>query len=168
LTPQPRLSIAKIGPESEPVLRNLFQHYLRDMSDWFEVESNPDGSYSYDTTSLWEQGYDVYLATVDDSIAGFALIGSATEWLGDIGVHDVHEFFVLRKFRRTGIGRRMATLLWDERPGEWLVRVAEINAPAIPFWRNVISTYARGPHKEEARVINGRPWRFFRFESAGA
>jgi predicted acetyltransferase len=162
------LSISKVGPEAEFVLRNLFEHYLHDMSEWFEIDTKADGSYSYDTSSIWRDGYEAYLANVGDSITGFALVGSAAEWLGDIGACDVHEFFVLRRFRRSGIGQRMATLLWNERPGEWLVRVLEANVPALPFWRSTISIYSGGGYKEEERVINGRAWRFFRFVSNGA
>ncbi len=157
--------MSKIGPESEIVLRNMFEHYLHDMSEWFEVNTKADGSYSYDTSLIWKNGYDAYLAKVDGSIAGFALVGSAVEWLGDVGAHDVHEFFVLRRFRRSGCGLSMATLLWKERPGEWLVRVLEANTPAVHFWRAAISSYSHGSYREEGCVVNGRPWRFFRFAS---
>ena len=163
MTPS-HLSISKIGPESQIVLRNLFEHYIHDMSEWFGMDTQADGSYSYDTSTIWENGYDAYLAKVGDSLAGFALIGSAVKW-GSVGGHDVHEFFVLRRFRRSGCGHRMATLLWNERPGEWLVRVLEANAPAVLFWRTAISSHSRGSHKEETRMVNGRPWRFFRFVS---
>jgi predicted acetyltransferase len=145
----------------------LFEHYLHDMSEWFEIDTKADGSYSCDAASIWKDGYEAYLAQVGDSVTGFALVGSAAEWLGDIGGHDVHEFFVLRRFRRSGIGQRMATLLWNERPGQWLVRVLEANAPAVPFWRETIASYSRGSYKEEVRIVNGRPWRFFQFISIG-
>jgi predicted acetyltransferase len=148
------------------VLRNLFEHYLHDMGEWFEVDTRADGSYSYDTSSVWKNGYDAYLAKVGDSIAGFALVGSAVEW-GGIDVQDVREFFVIRRFRRNGLGQRMATLLWNERPGEWLVRVLELNAPAVLFWRAAISNYSRGRHEEEERIVKGRAWRFFKFVSTG-
>ena len=29
------LSISRIGPESERLLGNLFEHYLHDMAEWF-------------------------------------------------------------------------------------------------------------------------------------
>jgi predicted acetyltransferase len=161
------LSLSKIGPESDLVLRNLFEQYLHDMAEWFEFDTKPDGSYSYDASSIWESGYDAYLAKVGDSLAGFALVGSAVEWLGDVGSHDVHEFFVIRRFRRNGFGQRMATLLWNERPGEWLVRAMGANGPAVLFWRTTISRYSRGSYEEE-RIVNGRPWRFFTFVSHGA
>lgn len=163
--PPPNLVISKIGPESDVLLRNLFEHYCHDMSEWFELDTGADGRYSYDTASVWEKGYDAYLAKVGDAIAGFALIGSGGEWLGDIGAHDVHEFFIMRKFRRHGVGRSMATFLWNEQPGEWLVRVLEANAPAITFWRGEISIYSLGSYREEQHIVNGRPWKFFRFVS---
>jgi len=147
------------------VLRNLFEHYLHDMSEWFEIDTQADGSYTYDTALIWKDGYDAYLAKVGDSITGFALVGPADEWWGDIGGYDVHEFFVLRRFRRSGIGQRMATLLWNERPGAWLVRVLEANAPAVNFWRATVASYSRGSYEEKGRIMNGRPWRFFQFVS---
>ena len=68
------LVISKIGPESDVLLRNLFEHYIHDMAEWFDIDTKADGSYSYDTSLAWENGYDAYLAKVGDSIAGFALV----------------------------------------------------------------------------------------------
>lgn len=169
--PASNFSISKIGPESEVVLRNLFQYYLHDMAEWFEVDTQADGAYLYDTSSIWTKGYGAYLAKVGDSPAGFALVGSAEEWLGHIGtndMNDMHEFFVIRRFRRNGFGQTMATLVWNERPGKWLVRVLAANAPAVLFWRTTIASHSDGSYQEEGRTINGRPWRFFRFVSGGA
>lgn len=161
----PNLAISKIGPESDTLLQNLTEEYCQDMAEWFDLHPGADGRYAYDTASVWANGYDAYLAKVGDSIAGFALIGSAGEWLGDMGAHDIHEFFIMRRFRRRGLGQSMATLLWDQYPGEWLVRVLEANEPAIAFWRCGISIYSSGSYKEEQRIVNGRRWKFFRFVS---
>ena len=51
----------------------------------YHPDGEADGSYSYDISSIWKNGYDAYVAKVCDSITGFALIGSAAEWLGDMG-----------------------------------------------------------------------------------
>jgi predicted acetyltransferase len=161
----PPLVISPIGPESDVLLRNLFEHYCHDMSEWFDLDTRADGSYSHDTSAIWANAYGAYLAKVGSSIAGFALIGSAATWLGDARIRDVHEFFVLRKFRRRGVGQRLAALVWNEHPGEWLVRVLEANAPAVLFWRAAVSAYSSGAFQEEPRIIDGQWWRFFRFES---
>jgi predicted acetyltransferase len=73
---QSGLLISKIGPESDILLRNLLEHYIHDMSEWFQIDTQADGSYSYNTFLVWKNGYDAYLANVGDSIAGFALVGS--------------------------------------------------------------------------------------------
>lgn len=163
----PNLSISKIGPGSDVLLRNLFEHYIHDMTEWFDIDTKADGSYSYDTSAVWEKGYEVYLAKVGHSIAGFALVGSAVEWLRDIDAYDIREFFIIRKFRRRGFGQRMATLIWNEHPGEWLVRVLNSNAPAVRFWRTAIASRSNNQYTEEDRLLGGRVWRFFRFISHG-
>jgi len=48
--PPSNLLLSKIGLESEVLLRNLFQYYLHDMAEWFEIDTQADGSYSYDTS----------------------------------------------------------------------------------------------------------------------
>ncbi len=159
------LLISKIGRESDLLLRNLYEHYIHDMAEWFEIDTRSDGSYSYDTSWIWENGYDAYLAKVGDSIAGFAILGPAAEWVGGIASRDLREFFVIRRFRRNGLGQRMAIHFWNERPGNWLVRVLESNTPALLFWRAAISTYTLGAYAEEARLVDGRRWLFFRFVS---
>ncbi len=164
----PVLLISEIGPESDVLLRNLFEHYIHDLAEWFDIDTRADGSYSYDTSLVWKDGCLAFLARVGDSIAGFAVVGSALEWLGDTGAKDVREFFVIRRYRRRGLGRRMASLLWNRYPGEWLVRVLESNTPAILFWRISISSYSLGAFEEEKRIVHGRPWRFFRFVSNGS
>jgi len=157
------IAISKIGPEADVVLRNLLEFYVHDMTEWFEIDTKADGSFSYDTSLIRKDGGEAYLAKVGESIAGFALVGSADEWLKD--AHDVREFFVLRRFRRSGVGRKMATLVWNKYPGEWLVRVLELNVPAVSFWRAAVADHSGGSYQEEARIVNGQPWRFFRFVS---
>jgi hypothetical protein len=98
------LVISKIGPDSDVVLRNLFEHYMHDMAEWFEIDTKPDGSYSYDTSLVWANGYDAYLAKIGDSIAGFAITGSAVEWLGDTDAYDVHEFLLSADFEGAASG----------------------------------------------------------------
>lgn len=167
--PPANLLIEEVGSDSDAVLRDLLGHYLREMAQWFPVAAKADGSYAYDTSPVWERGYGVYLATVGSAPAGFALVGSATEWLGDATTaHDVHEFFVACAFRRTGLGRAMATRLWDDCPGEWLVRVLTANAQAVAFWRVAVADYARGAYEEKECVYKVRPWRYFRFVSGGS
>jgi len=157
--------MTRIGPESDRLLRNLFELYIHDMAQWFDIELKADGTYSYDTTKVWSKGWAAYVARMGGAIAGFGLIASAEEWIGEQGVSDVREFFVIRRYRRNGLGRKMAETLWNQRPGEWLVRVLEENTPAVGFWRETIARYSGNRYREESRIVNGRSWLFLRFAS---
>jgi len=112
-------------------------------------------------------GHATYLIYESDVVAGFA------------GVHpyplepertEIQEFFVLRKFKRQGIGRRAANLLFDRYPGSWLVRVIDENESAIHFWANVIDDYTGSAYtqtSEEYVCEHSGTWpmQYFRFES---
>ena len=157
--------IARVDRTADDVLGNLFEHYLHDMAQWFEFDTGTDGSYSYATHAIWD-AYDVYFAYADSIPIGFALIGSAAAWTDDSATRDMDEFFVIRRYRRHGVGREFANHLWNQYPGSWLVRVMQGNLPALPFWREIIAARAGGAFKEDVRTANERVWSYFTFDSS--
>lgn len=78
------------------------------------------------------------LILVDGQVAGF-ILKHRYSWLptGE-PPHFVAEFFVLRKWRRHGVGRAAATELFRRFPGWWEVAQEPENLPAQRFWRQVI------------------------------
>ena len=48
------------------------------------------------------------------------------------------EFFVLRKYRRGGVGTDAARAVFARFPGEWQTRQQFVNEAAIAFWRRTI------------------------------
>ena len=51
------------------------------------------------------------------------------------------EFFVLKKYRRTGVGVKAARHIWCRYPGRWELRVLETNTPAQMFWQAAIGSF---------------------------
>ena len=66
----------------------------------------------------------LYLIRVRGRVAGFALVTRGSPATADPLDLDLAEFFVLRSYRRSGVGRRAAVLLWNSLPAHWIVRVA--------------------------------------------
>ena len=97
--------------------------------------------------------------------AGFILVTRGSPASDDPEVFDVAEFFVLRRYRRFGVGRRAAILIWDRFPGRWIVRVSEGNRGAVPFWRNVIAEYTNAGAIEHERPGSPNNWRVSTFQS---
>jgi predicted acetyltransferase len=95
------------------------------------------------------------LLQVDDQLAGFALISERSKITGKSGVVDMTEFFVLRRFRRQGVGRAAAFVAFDRFGGPWEVRQREENPDATAFWRRTIDEYTGGNY-EETRWVRPR------------
>jgi predicted acetyltransferase len=99
-------------------------------------------------------------------VAGFALVTRGSPVTADPEDFDVAEFFILRRYRRSGVGRQAAFLLWDRFPGQWVVRVSEGNRPGLGFWESVIRDYTRAAFSEKNHPGSPYGWRIFLFKSA--
>jgi predicted acetyltransferase len=129
--------------EQESILDNLIQLYAYDFSELHEVEIGSDGRFTYrDLPLYWsEEGHHPFLVRVNTRLAGFVLVKKGSEVSGDDTTWDMAEFFVLRGYRRRGVGTRVAEEVWRRFPGPWEVRVMETNVAARSFWQRVISGF---------------------------
>ena len=152
------------------LLANLLELYIHDMSEFFTVEIGADGLFGYGKLPLYwsepERRF-AFLIRCGGKVAGFALVTRGSPASDDPDDLDLAEFFVLRRLRRGGVGRCAATLLWDRMPGRWIVRVSLGNRPALPFWEDVISGYARGAFEQSERAGGEHGWRVFSFDNSG-
>jgi predicted acetyltransferase len=152
------------------LLANLLELYVHDMSEVFPgVEVGSDGRFGYHQLShYWSEPERrfAFLIRCGGKLAGFILATRGSPVSDDPEVLDVAEFFVLRGLRRSGVGARAASLLWNCLPGCWTVRVSEKNSGAVPFWTRAIAQYAGGRATRELRPGKPNAWRVFSFESA--
>lgn len=150
------------------LLSNLLELYIHDLSEIFPIEVGRDGRYGYEKLPLYwsepERRFP-FLIRSGALIAGFALATRGSPMSDDREDLDVAEFFVLRRHRRSGVGRRAAFLLWDRLPGGWIVRVSTANRAGVPFWAAVVGEYTGGVFSESQRPGNPYGWRVFSFAS---
>jgi predicted acetyltransferase len=66
------------------------------------------------------------------------------------------EFFIMRKYRRQGIGEYVARQIFNQFPGAWQVGQIYENQSAIVFWRSVINRYSGGDFQEHE--LNNEIW----------
>lgn len=152
------------------LLSNLLELYIHDMSAVFRhLEVGADGRFGYRPLPPYFAEPDRHFPFVirsGDRVAGFALAKCGSPAVSDPDVLDVGEFFVLRQYRRSGIGRQAAFLLWKRLPGRWMVRVSESNTGAMHFWRETVAAFTHGGWEELTMDGEPSPWRVFLFESA--
>lgn len=87
---------------------------------------------------------------------GFALVTRPRiPTAGEASAVNFHmsEFFVRKQYRRAGVGRDAATLIFDRFAGEWEIIEYQRNHGAVAFWRRVLSVYCAGRYTE--RSLNG-------------
>lgn len=145
-------TLDELMPAERPLLERLLQLYLYDFSEFDHDQVDADGRYTYFDAELPDflskPEYRFLLVRVDGQPAGFALIRREAGTGGGSAHHYLYEFFIMRAFRRRGLGREVAFALFDRYPGRWEVGEIAANAPAVAFWRRVIGDYTGGHYRE--------------------
>lgn len=115
------------------VLSRLLELYCYDFSEFNGSDVDAHGAYGYPYVDVYWSELDrsPFLVGVDGRWAGLALVRGGE-------VCDLAEFFVMRKNRRTGVGRFAAGQLFARFPGPWAVRQQLSNPAATTFWRAAI------------------------------
>lgn len=159
--------------ENYPVIQNLARFYAYDMSEYWggnpgwEVPEN--GLYEcIDFKKYWDDPHAFPLIIrYDGELAGFAIINK----MGSEPKIDfvMAQFFIMRKFKRQGIGRQVAYQCFDRFPGVWEVMIFPGNEGSYRFWRTVIKHYSDRPLMEYTRQIphfRNKTYNIFQFKSS--
>ena len=136
---QPTLIVRRAEPDERDVFANLLELYAYDDSAIVGSDVGPSGRYGYCwLDSYWtEPGRVPFLIEVNGRLAGFVLVRRVSSEAGDPPRHSIAEFFVLRKYRRRGVGSRVAREVFERLPGEWHVDVF-ISPRARSFWQRLM------------------------------
>src|SRR5579863_2608495 len=108
-----QIEVIPATQEQLPIVANLLQLYAHDFSEFHDVELGPDGRFDYVALPLYWSDSDRYpiLVRMDGNLAGFVLVKNEAR------VWDMVEFFVLRGYRRQGIGTAIAHAVFRRFPG---------------------------------------------------
>ena len=115
-----RIEVLPATADDRPLLEELFQFYRYDFSEFTGEEVGADGRYPpWERMPAYfsEPERFPFLVRIGDSMAGFALVRRCEAEDGRGEVTDMAEFFIMRKFRRRGVGEHVATTLFGRFPG---------------------------------------------------
>ena len=65
--------------------------------------------------------------------------------------YHMSEFFIRKPYRRMGIGRDAARLIFDRFAGDWEIVEYQRNPGAVSFWRAVLAAYCKGRFTERVQ-----------------
>jgi predicted acetyltransferase len=164
-----RVELIEAGPEHQHALENLLELYIHDFSEFVSVDVRQDGRFGYPDLPLYwrEPRRKPFLARIEGKLAGFALVKRGPGLFDDSEVWDMAEFFVLRRYRRRGVGAELAEGIWRLYPGKWQIRVRSNNLPARNFWESVIARFTNSPATSQTFKVEEVAWNVFSFQSRG-
>jgi predicted acetyltransferase len=137
------------------LFERLLQLYFYDFSEFDPDDVDETGQFQVTGYEPYgrEPGHDAWLLRVEGKPAGFVLVNERSPIPDSGDRHYIHEFHVLRKYRRQGLGAKMAWAIFDRYPGGWQIVEIGPNEPAKHFWRRAIERYTGGRYRE--RVMQG-------------
>ena len=167
---QGSVSVADAERGQAPVIQNLMQLYTHDFSEFWSGTARGDlnsrGLFdAYPLDEYWTRArWAAMLIRCDRALAGFCLINDKTH-SGLRAQRNLAEFFILRKYRGQGVGRRAAQSIFSRHPGSWEVAVARKNAPAREFWCKTVTRSANCSQFQQLDLQDER-WNgpIFRFD----
>jgi predicted acetyltransferase len=144
------ISLSPAATEERGVIENLMQLYTYDWSELGPFDVGEDGRFEdYPLDAYWRDDWrHPFLLRVDGKLAGFALVAERSRLTGAAGVFDMAEFFVMRRYRRKGVGQEAAFAAFDRFKGRWEIRQRDENVAATAFWRRAIARYTDGKYEE--------------------
>ena len=142
------ICIEPILIEQKSVLIQMMELFNYDFSEFSDKDINEYGYFGYPyIDDYWnEKGRHPFFIRVNDKLAGLVLVRSCSEYNDLSDPHNIAEFFVMKKYRRKGVGRAAAMKIFDMFSGSWEIAQWKNNLPAQSFWKQVINEYTNGKY----------------------
>ena len=117
------VTIERIPVEHKSVLRQLMELYDYDFSEYAQTDVNKHGYYGYGRVDhYWTAESRLpYFIKVEGKHAGFVLVGHYVPEGATSPIWAINEFFIMRKYRRQGLGAYVAHQVFDMHRGPWTV-----------------------------------------------
>lgn len=136
--------LLKAMHQHKNVIKNLMQFYMYDFSEFADLDVESDGlfaAYPHIEDYWKDENRFPYLIQIDKKHIGFVLVRFIE--IEQRTYFSIAEFFIMKKYRRKGIGKAIAIQIFNLHKGNWEVFQKESNKPAQLFWKQVISEYTK-------------------------
>ncbi len=151
-----QIELYQPNPDDRPIIKNLFAFYRYDLMPFIDndIGGRPNwfGAIGYvDVETVDQSVADVdlwwtkpgvllpMLIRVDGIPAGFAMVARPPHAHRSVDFR-MEDFFVLNRWRRSGVGRAAAAAVFERYPGRWEMGWLAKNVAADKFWRCVIAS----------------------------
>lgn len=162
------LELIKNTDVETPPFFYLQQFYEFEFSSITNSEINDQGLFDYKALqSSWNNGkYEPYLFKMNKKLpVGFAIVNLNSQIDGDANTRDIAEFFIMPNHRKKGVGKMMATQIFNLYKTKWEVRQLFNAENSRVFWLNVIKQYTNNNFNEKSITNHSLPMYVQQFAS---
>ena len=138
-----QVELIPVSLESKYELESLMSYYLHDLSEFADdLKINDDGKFRYDGMELYfsEEDLKPFFINFNGENIGFILLNTGRYVLKDVD-YMINEFFILKGYRRNGIGALSIKKLMEDFKGIYLVEQLLENKIAVNFWKRFYVTH---------------------------
>jgi predicted acetyltransferase len=143
----PSLTVTRAAISEHPLLQRMLELYQHDLSDIWDQDLDPNGEFGYALDPFWQDpNCAAYIFRVEGHPAGLALVDRSVKVPG--GDFWMDQFFVMKKYRRQGVGSAAASVVFNAHVGQWQVGQMSDNLMAQTFWHRTIGRYTQNQYTE--------------------
>lgn len=153
------IEVKKVEIQDKDIIANLMQLYQYDFTEFGGEHLGERGKFTYEYLDEYWTDKERYpfLILVNGEIAGFSLINKHS-LLGAKNTNAIAEFFILKYFRKKGIGAFAAEKIIHHFPGKWEISQTFQNTTAQKFWLNFVKDLKGNDFKrielpEEEKIV---------------
>jgi len=143
------MTLKQAEKHEQDILVNLLEKYEYEFSQYHGWDVEDSGLYGIEMEDeYWDENkkHTAYLIKVDGNLAGFVLVIDGSEE-GETTDYAIDEFFIMYKYRRSGIGKKALFEVLDKHRGSWQLTYHPKNAASVNFWEKSIGEYTNGKFK---------------------
>jgi len=145
-----KIEIVPVPEEEKTILARLIELYEYDFSEFNNNDVNALGLYGYSYLDYYwtEDRRFPYFIKVDGKLAGFVMVCDFCYVSKDQDTLFMSEFFVMRKYRKLGVGKIAAQEVFNRHKGKWELTLHPNNPAALKFWTRVVEDCVGSNYKK--------------------
>jgi len=141
-----KLELIHVKENDKSILKKLLELYDSEPNDYEEKEECKREPYEYKYLEHYfsQKNWWAYFIMANDDYAGFVMINPMAEVSDAETDYSISEFFVMPKYRRTGVGRFAVYKTLDTHKGKWQLTRDPRDKNSVSFWNKIIDEYTNG------------------------
>lgn len=134
------IRVTSVRREALENLFNMYVHELSQYSSWLAEQLDEDGVFLRGVVDAYMENDDAipYLVTHNGELAGFLILLKNPTIKRRLD-YSIEEFFVVHRFRNSGVARKVWKALFSRYPGRYCAQVLKRNLHAHRFIRKFVT-----------------------------